>query len=181
MPWDPEGKPLQATLAAPGSSPAYADAGELRGQLTTPAALLQFIRAGAAIITVKSRKTGHRFTYRFGRPKGEPQPGRSRPVFLSLLTGAGNESDYSFLGTCFDADLGRWQLKTGRSTRVSQDALGMKGAVWLCRHLTLSPETLFTQAEVWHEGRCGRCGRKLTVPSSIDTGFGPECAGKVGL
>ncbi len=34
--------------------------------------------------------------------------------------------------------------------------------------------------EVRHEGSCGRCGRKLTVPASIDAGIGPECAGKLG-
>jgi hypothetical protein len=26
-----------------------------------------------------------------------------------------------------------------------------------------------------------RCNRKLTVPSSIASGFGPECAGKAGF
>jgi hypothetical protein len=29
--------------------------------------------------------------------------------------------------------------------------------------------------EIWHEGKCGKCGRQLTVPSSIETGIGPEC------
>jgi hypothetical protein len=29
--------------------------------------------------------------------------------------------------------------------------------------------------EVWHEGTCGKCGRALTVPSSIENGLGPEC------
>jgi hypothetical protein len=29
--------------------------------------------------------------------------------------------------------------------------------------------------EVWHEGKCGKCGRTLTVPSSIESGIGPEC------
>ena len=32
-----------------------------------------------------------------------------------------------------------------------------------------------TKADGWHEGRCGRCGRKLTVPESIEAGYGPEC------
>jgi hypothetical protein len=26
------------------------------------------------------------------------------------------------------------------------------------------------------EGKCGKCGRALTVPSSILTGIGPECS-----
>ena len=30
--------------------------------------------------------------------------------------------------------------------------------------------------EVWHEGRCGKCGRVLTVPESLILGLGPECA-----
>ena len=32
--------------------------------------------------------------------------------------------------------------------------------------------------QVWHEGRCGKCGRKLTVPESLTSGLGPECAGR---
>jgi hypothetical protein len=32
-----------------------------------------------------------------------------------------------------------------------------------------------------HAGKCGRCGRKLTVPQSIETGIGPECASIMGL
>ncbi len=34
------------------------------------------------------------------------------------------------------------------------------------------------QAFAMYEGRCSRCGRKLTVPASIHHGLGPECAGK---
>ncbi len=29
---------------------------------------------------------------------------------------------------------------------------------------------------VYHSGRCGRCGRELTVPASILSGIGPECS-----
>jgi hypothetical protein len=34
--------------------------------------------------------------------------------------------------------------------------------------------------KVQHAGRCGRCARTLTVPSSIELGLGPECATKGG-
>jgi len=30
--------------------------------------------------------------------------------------------------------------------------------------------------ELMHEGRCGRCGRPLTRPESIQSGIGPICA-----
>jgi len=29
----------------------------------------------------------------------------------------------------------------------------------------------------FHEGKCGKCGRKLTTPESIKNGFGPTCLG----
>ena len=28
---------------------------------------------------------------------------------------------------------------------------------------------------IHHENRCGRCGKRLTVPESIESGYGPEC------
>lgn len=36
------------------------------------------------------------------------------------------------------------------------------------------------KAYAMKSGRCWRCGRMLTVPSSIESGIGPECATKVG-
>jgi len=37
------------------------------------------------------------------------------------------------------------------------------------------------QLRIWHRGFCGRCGRPLTVPSSIATGIGPDCAERMGI
>jgi hypothetical protein len=30
--------------------------------------------------------------------------------------------------------------------------------------------------EIWHEGGCQCCGKRLTVPASIELGMGPDCA-----
>lgn len=53
--------------------------------------------------------------------------------------------------------------------RVARWALGL---TWAGRQ---EPEGYVIK----HAGRCGRCGRILTVPESIDLGLGPECAGRV--
>jgi hypothetical protein len=37
------------------------------------------------------------------------------------------------------------------------------------------------QIKIWHCGRCGACARALSVPASIKTGFGPDCAEKLGI
>jgi hypothetical protein len=35
--------------------------------------------------------------------------------------------------------------------------------------------------EIRHVGKCGRCGRTLTDPDSINRGIGPDCAEMMGI
>jgi rRNA maturation endonuclease Nob1 len=35
--------------------------------------------------------------------------------------------------------------------------------------------------DVYHLGRCGKCGKALTEPESISTGLGPICGGRIKL
>lgn len=64
---------------------------------------------------------------------------------------------------------------------VAFDDMKAKVFYWLwVNHLGPS-KALPTQVQFWHEGRCGHCGRRLTVPASIFTGFGPDCAEKLGI
>ena len=63
-------------------------------------------------------------------------------------------------------------------SHIRYDDHRQMGFAWLWRRIT-SNTALPPKAEVWHEGSCGRCGRKLTVPESIENGLGPVCAGLV--
>ncbi len=72
-----------------------------------------------------------------------------------------------------------WQgRKTPRASDVSRDAPSSIAFSWAWRKMLRNE--LPDQLEIWHEGRCGRCNRKLTVPESVASGFGPECIGKIG-
>lgn len=139
-----------------------------RHQLTTIEAIKAFVTAGNARFTLVSRKTGARFTYRARRP------GEGKPTFVQVLTGADNENAYEFLGTIF-AD---GSYRHGGRSRIAASAPSAKAWEWFFN--MVADGRLSQDLEVWHEGRCGRCGRALTVPESIATGFGPECAGIVG-
>jgi len=152
---------------------AYVEVTDFRGQLEDGAALRRYLEAGNATFTVVSRKTGTRFTFRARRP--EPKPNARRPIWIHVLTGADNESAYSFLGTLWETP--QWGLTFTPSPKstVGRDAPSRKALEWLVKCLAVNPAKLFASADVWHEGRCGRCGRKLTVPGSIASGFGPEC------
>lgn len=47
-------------------------------------------------------------------------------------------------------------------------------------HRIIESPREFQLSYAMKEGNCARCGRKLTVPASINNGLGPECAGRTG-
>jgi len=158
----------------------------LNGQLAGRERILEFVRAGNAAVTVVSRSTGTRFTYQFQRPK-DWTPTSERPVaptFCKVMTGPDNNEDFTFVGTMWPED-GRWPdgaqvYRHSAKSRISVQAPSVKALVWFLR-TALAPknDAELAKCEVWHEGRCGRCGRKLTVPSSVASGYGPECEGRM--
>jgi len=134
-------------------------------RLETADAIAEFLFAGNATVTLVSEKTGARFTYRVrGSDDGMCH-------FVSLLSGSDNEGDYQYLGHFRGG-----YYSHGRKSRIGENAPGAVAFAWFGRHLLAGILPLGLQ--VWHEGRCGACNRKLTVPSSIAAGLGPECAGK---
>jgi len=140
-------------------------------KFTTADAAVAFMTAGNATVTLVSTKTGNRFTYKFRKAEDTPT------IFISLLNGPDNESDYRYLGRLADRLwIGRRTPKPGD---ISPEAPSAKALAWVWERLNRNelPDVL----EIWHEGRCGRCNRKLTVPASIASGIGPECAQKSGL
>lgn len=141
----------------------------MSSQIKDPVHALKFLLAGNAHVTFVSVKTGTRFTYKV--EQADPRPGDTRPAphFVSLLTAPDH---YEYLGCIFGGNL----YSHGRKSRVGPDASSAKAFAWVWRKLTAGqvPEVL----EVWHEGRCGKCSRRLTDPSSIESGLGPICRGK---
>jgi hypothetical protein len=142
------------------------------GQLTDFKTLKKFMFAGNATITLVSKRTGSRYTYKVSAPKNKKEG--DKPIwFVSLLTGADNESSYSYFGNIYSS----FQYQFGRKSKINRTNESIQAWEWFYNLFDkgMMPAIL-DKCEVWHEGRCGRCNRKLTVPSSISSGFGPECA-----
>lgn len=125
-----------------------------------------FILGGNSTFTIQSKKTNTRFTFKVS------QPDKTSPHFVSVLTGSDNNSDYSYLGTIFD----KQNFVKTRKSRFSNGAPCYLAFSWLWNELNKGNEKL-EQIDFWHEGKCCRCGRKLTTPESIEAGIGPICAG----
>ena len=137
-----------------------------RGQLIRLDQILSYLYAGHAVVTFLNSASGNRFTYQVSEPRQQLNP--DNPVFfVSVLSGRDNTRDFLFLGTIFSQRV----FKPGR--RVDAQAPSVQAFQWVFDRLregrTVDPVVIY------HEGRCGRCGRVLTVPESIESGFGPEC------
>ena len=142
---------------------------------TDPQAVRTYVLGGNATFTITSVSTGTRFTYKVSASKDEDPPRSSRRhggvFFVSLLNGPNNEADYAYIGIIPKDDPLSFRL-TAKS-RATEEAASVKAFKWFWRQVSVG--RLPASVEVHHEGSCGRCGRTLTVPSSIESGFGPEC------
>ena len=134
------------------------------GRLATAEVALDFILAGNATFTVRSTKTQNRFTY-----KVKAVPDKSDFWFVALMSGPDNEVSFQYLGTIRNRD-----FQLGRKSRINRTAPSFLAFDWFWKNVAHA-KALPSSVEAWHEGKCGMCNRKLTVPESIERGIGPEC------
>lgn len=138
----------------------------MKSQFTSADLAKTFMLGGRARLTLVSEKTRARFTYRI------VQKTPDMPWFVQLLSGADNEGDYQFLGSIFKGEE-VYTYRHGRKSRISPQAPSARAFEYAAPWLLMG--ALPPRCQVWHEGRCGKCGRALTVPESISRGLGPEC------
>ena len=120
----------------------------------------KFILAGKAFVTFKSIKTNKHFTYRITKKK-------NNDIWFVNVMYDYNTRSFNYLG-CILPDKTFTHTKASQAKKTSSSWIAFK---WAWNNLNNN------LLEVWHEGRCGRCGRLLTEPDSIAAGFGPICRG----
>lgn len=145
-----------------------------------------FVLGGNAIFTIElpvgsdlAKKYGPHRTYKVWlRPPTEKFPD---PVYwVSYLSGPDNTASYTYMGK-LDAFTG--QVTPTPRSKVTEGAFVLKllnrtlARVWSDDHAAYEQAGFRTH----HEGKCGRCGRALTVPESVTSGIGPECARIMGV
>lgn len=136
-----------------------------------------FILAGDATFTIEVpeafRKEKAHYTFRVQHVEANDRWPES--YFVKILTGPENTSDYSYLGKL---DPAAATVYTTAKSAMDDDSYPVRllnrtlAMIWTDQHDLYEKHGFRTH----HEGKCGRCGRKLTVPESIESGIGPECA-----
>ncbi len=137
--------------------------------LIQPGHRLAYMLAGRATLTIVGRERRYTFTIRRA-------PKTADRLWIRVLHGADNEGDYRFIGTIAlrpDGAFDRFWLST--KSRIEHSAPSSVALAWIMRH----PED--ARMQVYHSGKCGKCGRKLTTPESILTGLGPTCSARAGV
>jgi hypothetical protein len=132
-----------------------------------------FFTGGNAIFTVES-PNGKHYTFKIRQPKRD----QNAPHFVSLLSGPDNENDYTYLGMLATVN-GQPTVKLTKASRMTENSAPVKVARWALKHV-FGDRMLPLGYAIHHEGKCGCCGRTLTVPESIKRGIGPECWERMG-
>lgn len=137
-------------------------------ELTTN--IKDFVTSGNSTFTVLNDETDVRYTFKVKKVKDRSM------FFVSYLYGTDNESDYKYIGVIDGSN-------TFRLTKGSKVAIGsivFRAFSWLWMMVSTNKE-FPSNFHFYHEGRCAKCGRKLTTPESIESGFGPICRSKGGM
>jgi hypothetical protein len=139
---------------------------------TNPADARTYTLAGHATLTLTSQRTGQRYTYKVSQAKSDNE--QPKPLwFVGLLSGPDNEADYTYMGVI------NGQFKTTAKSHYKDNAIPVRAFRYFWQHIDAG--RMPPEVEIRHCGQCGCCGRPLTTPESIDRGFGPICAAKMGI
>lgn len=131
-------------------------------QFTDPIYLKEFILSGKAVFTLYSQKSSKHITFKV----------KAKGAFMHWVSYLTSNGVYEYLGTITDQGF--------TSTRATRPQLTygyrFKAFDWFWKHMVAGQ--MPKDATVHHEGMCGACGRPLTDPVSIKTGYGPDCREK---
>lgn len=123
--------------------------------------MLEFAFGGNAHFTMVNTGTGEHRVYHIWRKKQD--------VVLCVS----QEIEYGtgeMLGTIRD---GKYIPASYKSKDHEDKVFAFHKLVILLQENRLNPIM-----DMYHHGTCGKCGRRLTSPESIELGIGPECRGK---
>ena len=139
----------------------------------------EFIFSGHSVLTCMNTETGKHKTFMIdksddGRVHFFKIRGDKDGVFVPLTKDLKKQKkNWVYVGMT----LPNGKFITTRGSKVTRDSQSFRSIEWLLRASTEWSLGIdkYPQIEVYHEGFCGRCGRPLTNPESVQLGYGPSC------
>lgn len=132
--------------------------------------VLRFALAGEATLTLRSLRTKRWYTFNIWQSEDRDGKPKDR-WFVKVLA---DSDKYIYVGMINQ----RREFTLTRASKFSEEAGSVRAFRFFWSHLQAG--SIAPDLEVRHHNRCGRCGRELTVPESIERGIGPDCWEKMG-
>ena len=122
--------------------------------------MLPFLLAGNFTFTIKSLVTETHFTYKVKKSK------KGVIYFVNIQV----EQHFVYVGYL----CGRSFFFNDKQDELKEDNIRVVSFKWLW-HKLINAIDVTEKILMWHEGKCCKCGRKLTDEVSTELGIGPEC------
>lgn len=136
---------------------------------------LQFILAGKSEFILHSTKTNEDFKFQIVK-KDSTNSKYKYVYFLNVISG--HEKIYAG-HLFFNEDTRMFEFNQGKKGKVAANELNIRSLLFVLNKLIRCEHV--GNLEVFHVGKCGKCGKKLTTPESILTGLGPTCSENLGI
>ncbi len=142
-----------------------------------------FVTAGKAYFTIEvpaafqqEHDTPAHWTFQIRHKEAKGQ--WAEIWFVSLLIGPDNWRNYQCFGM-LNPETGTIRMTSKTTMTLNTWSVRILGRVLANVWADTTKRITDNGFDVHHMGKCGSCGRALTVPASIKSGIGPICAGKM--
>lgn len=143
----------------------------------------RMMQAGRAKVTVTSRKSGDHITVLLkafaDNRKRQYSDVKKNWVACPLEDATHVFCEVPAAGDGWNDKVGTYYPKTGRWFDADGADPARVWAVQAAAHWLIYEPEATDLADFQESSECGRCGRELTDPVSIERGIGPECYGKL--
>lgn len=133
--------------------------------LKTQEQIHDYLIGGKGIVTLKS-PSGRAYTYAFNSPRDPKADFPEGTLFIYVQRDHGN---WLYLGMIDKTK----HFRLTYASHAGSDSRAVKGAIYLVDRMF--GRNTDTRMEVYHQGICSVCGRRLTHYKSILCGIGPKC------
>lgn len=145
----------------------------LEGKVINNKDALPFILAGKSEFTIQSNNTGKQFAFKMSKQKSTASYEDSSEFvyFVSVLQN--EKSTYAGI-LLYNSKTSLFEYRRGSKGKIEVSDIRIKSLLYILNSLNIGKYDI--NVTIYHCGKCGRCGKKLTTPESILTGLGPSCS-----
>lgn len=141
---------------------------------------LEFMLAGQAEFKIVSGKTGKEFYYRIIKKKANEYNGEFSNKFIYWLYGGESFESIKYLGSIFyDKDSDELKFSKGLAGSGYRNSKIVISILYLLNKVYKGKFN--TNIQIYHNNKCGKCGRQLTDVRSIITGLDINCKVKLDI